>query len=137
MKKIMLLVCAFLLIMGVGVTKVAAKEITISSSVYTLAKSTTDARCEGLLGDPKNPDDFAYFLQEIFDIFKFAAPILVLVMTTVDFVKAITSQDKDMILKSAKKTVTRLIIAVVLFFVPTILNVALSWIGAYSTCGIG
>lgn len=136
MKKIMLLLCAFLLVLGVGVTKVTAKEVATSSSVYSLAKSTADIKCEGLLGDPNDSDSAAYFLQGIFNVFKFAAPILVLAMTIIDFIKAITSQDKDMIIKAGKKTGTRLVIAVILFFVPTILNMVLSWLGAYSTCGI-
>lgn len=136
MKKIMLLLCAFLLVLGVGVTKVTAKEVATSSSVYTL-KTVTDARCEGVLGDPNDSDSVAYFLQGLFNVFKFAAPILVLIMTVIEFVKAITSQDKDMITKAGKKTALRLVLAVVLFFVPTILNLALSWLGAYSTCGIG
>lgn len=136
MKKIILLICAFLLIFGIGTAKVEAKELSVSNAVYTLDKSVADTKCEGLLGDPNDSDSAAYFLQGIFNIFKFAAPILVLIMTIIDFIKAITSQDKDMVIKAGKKTAIRLVLAVILFFVPTILNMVLSWLGAYSTCGI-
>lgn len=137
MKKVTLLLCSFLLIFGVGVYKVSAKPVEPVSMVYSLDRSITDANCEGTLGSPDDPDSLAYFLQEIFNIFKFAAPLLVLVMTIIDFIKAITSQDKDMIFKVAKKTGIRIVLAIVLFFVPTFLNMFLSWVGAYSTCGIG
>lgn len=101
--------------------------------VFDTGGSSED--CEGFLGDPASPNAPAYYLVLAFKIIKYAAIILVVVMSTVDFAKATVSQDKDLLKKASISAAKRLIFAVIIFFLPLLLNFLLSWLGdAYSTC---
>lgn len=65
-------------------------------------------------------------LQSIFNVFKIVAPILTLVLSTYEFVTAITSKAAEGLQKSVKKFTTRLILVVVLYFLPILLNLILN-----------
>ena len=86
------------------------------------------ADCESILGKVNEKGTVAYVLQKVFDFMKILGPILVIVMTILDSVKAVTSGDKDELSKLLKKTAKRMIYAVLLFVFPTILNLILGWI---------
>lgn len=91
-----------------------------------------DADCS-ILGDELNE-----ILQEIFTAFRIAVPILVLVLIGIDLLSAVTSGDEKNFKQAQSKIVKRLIIGVVIFFIPSLVNLVLSWIGiANGTCGIG
>ncbi len=102
---------------------------------YQLA-GEKEENCESLFGNPKKDGTFANFLQQIFTIMGYAAPILCLALSTFDFVKAAASQDKDALNKAIKSTIKRLILAVILFFLPTLINFLFPLFGWYGTCGI-
>ena len=53
------------------------------------------------------------FLQQIFNIMKYAGPILCLVLSISDFVKATASQDKDALSKATKTTGKRIVYALI------------------------
>lgn len=93
--------------------------------------------CESILGDPEDDTSFAYFLQEAFTIIQWAGPILCVILSLIDFIKAIASQDKDALTKAIKTSIKRFIFAVLLFFLPMLVNFllgdVLDW---YGTCGI-
>lgn len=95
-----------------------------------------DVSCEGVLGSPTDEASTAYLLQQIFTVMKFAAPVLVLAFSVMDFIKAVTSQDKDMLAKATKRTLIRFIIGLIVFVVPYILDFAFELFGWYGTCGI-
>lgn len=77
------------------------------------------------------------FLQQIFNVIKYAGPILCLVFSVIDFVKAAASQDKDALTKAGKTTGKRVVYALILFFIPTLINFAFELLGWVGTCGIG
>ena len=93
--------------------------------------------CNSLFGDVNDEDSTAYFLNEIFGVFKWMAPLLCLAFSVVEFVKAAASQDKEALNKAGAKTVKRIILALVLFFIPSLINFLFPLLGWYSTCGIG
>ena len=63
--------------------------------------------------------------------------VLALVLSIIDFIKVVPTQDKDMLRKSAIKAATRLGIAIVIFFVPIVLDFILDLVGfSNSTCGL-
>ena len=111
-------------------------------------KENVSNDCESIFGnieddgktyDPNNNGlpSVAYVLQKIFDFMKVLGPLLVLVLSIMDLVKAVASSDKDALNKFLKTTSKRLIYAVLLFVVPTILNLVLSWVTTSDgTCGI-
>lgn len=81
-------------------------------------------------------EDTLDFLQQIFDIFKFLAPLLCISLSVVDFIKAAASQDKELLLKASKTALKRVILAAILFFIPTLINYFFDLVGWTGTCGI-
>lgn len=96
-------------------------------------------KCDYLLGDPNDPkkQDLAYWIQWCLDIIKYAAIIALLIFSTIDFVQALIKDDKDAIKKAATKALKRFVFAVLIFFLPIIVEVLMKVFGAYGTCGIG
>ena len=78
--------------------------------------------------------EFGKDLQSIFNVFKIVAPILTLVLSTYDFVVSITSKAAEGLQKSSKKFVTRLVLVVLLYLLPTLINLLLQLTISGSTC---
>lgn len=93
--------------------------------------------CKGLLGEVSDPNSIAYWLQWILNIMKYLAIIALLALSTTDFIQALVKDDKDALKKAATKTLKRFIFAVLLFFLPIIVEVLMKLFGAYGTCNIG
>ncbi len=111
------------------------------SPINTFAHSLGQVMdCEGtLLGSTADPNSVAWLLQQIFTFVKVLGPILVVVLSSIDFIKVIAKGDDDAMAKAQKKLFTRLILAVLLFLIPTLVAVLLDLFGltSNSTCGIG
>lgn len=100
--------------------------LTINNNVYALSEET----CSGLLGESTMKD-----LSNIFKYMKILGPILVIAYSTYDYIVALVNKDPEEYKKVNKKLITRLILVVVLFFLPIILNLLLSFINdSYTTC---
>lgn len=106
------------------------------TSNNTLVVNSESQNCDTIFGDKNNPDAPAYWIQYILDIMKYIAIGALLLMSSIDFFKAMTQDDKDAIKKASNTTVKRLIYCVLLFFLPTIVNFVMELLGAYGTCGI-
>ena len=78
--------------------------------------------------------EFGEDLQSIFNVFKIVAPILTLVLSTYDFVVSITSKAAEGLQKSSKKFVTRLVLVVLLYLLPTLINLLLQLTIGGSIC---
>ena len=144
--KNLIFICITVLIIVLGVQKVNAKEATsfFDGDVYLAGSMTKDPQCTHLLGDPEDDGtisgtgtpSLAYSLQKALHIIKYVGIILCIVLTSVDFAKALFTNDKDMLKPLSKKAFSRLVYVVMLFFLPIIVKTLLSLIGAYGTCGI-
>lgn len=89
----------------------------------------------GILGDSRDPNTFAYYLQVIFDVMKFLGPVLILIMTIVDLVKITAEQKQDGELqKIGVKTLKRFLYAVIIFVLPSIITALFHMIGLYGSC---
>ena len=77
-----------------------------------------NANCP-IFGDPNTPGDFAYYLQIILNVIKYAGIILCIVLTVMEFVKALANDEKDMYKSISTNFIKRLIYAVLLFFLPS------------------
>ena len=96
--------------------------------------------CENtLLGSTSDPNSVAWLLQQVFTFIKVLGPILVVVLSSSDFIKVIAKGDDDAMGKAQKKLFTRLVLAILLFLVPTLVEVILDLFGLTSTgtCGLG
>ena len=106
----------------------------------THVDDTDDQECngDGLLGDPTREDSVAWLLQVIFNVIKVVGPILVVILSSVDFLKVIVKSDDEAMAKAEKKLIIRLILALLLFLIPTIVQVILQVFGIYGdpTCNI-
>ena len=142
MQRKLVYIFALLLFFIVGIGVVDAKSNQYSGVVNTnttssMLDSVGDDECNSVLGDPKDKNSFAYFLNEIFNVIKYLGPLLCVIFSILEFVKAVPSQDKDLLTKAAKKTVIRVILAIVLFFTPVLINLLFDKVlGWYGTCGI-
>ena len=93
---------------------------------------TTPLDCDGLFSG-----EFGKFLKDAWRLIKFVVPILIIGLAIADFVKAISSQDENEIKKAANKLVKRLVIGVLLFVLPLIIDFLLNMAGIeFGTCDI-
>ena len=76
--------------------------------------------CEEVLGE-----DLVALLQDLVNIVKIAIPIILIVLGTLDFGKAILSSDENEMKKAQGTFIKRLIIAVAIFLIPSLLGVIL------------
>ena len=94
---------------------------------------------ESLLGDPdEDEDSVAWLLQKILNYIKILGPMIVIVMSGLDFAKSIIQSDDENMAKAQKKLIIRLLLAASLFFVTHLVGVLLDIFGitANPTCGL-
>lgn len=96
-----------------------------------------ETECSFVLGETTNPESFAYLLNQAFKLIQVLGPVLTIVVTVLDLIKALTSSEKDALNKLINKTIKRLIFAVLLFAIPAVLDTIFKWVGIYGVCGIG
>ena len=91
-----------------------------------LSESDLKNTCEAIFGKT-----FINFLQDnVFKIIYIAVPIILLVLTTVDFAKVVFVDDKEGIKKAGSRFGKRLIAAILVYLTPTILIFIVDIIGA-------
>ena len=101
--------------------------------------------CVTLLGSPKTEGTPAYYVSVAFRVVKYVAVGLLIVLSTIDLISAIMSQDKEILNKTATKIVKRFVLCVVIFVLPIILDLVLQYINdsqyleqvKLGLCGIG
>ncbi len=81
---------------------------------------------------------FGWILQKLLNYIKIAGPILVVLLSAVDFIKAMASSDENVFKKAQSRLMIRLIAALALFLVPTLVQLLLGLINGISdpTCGL-
>lgn len=97
------------------------------------ACGTIFVKCNGEL------NEFGEFMDGLFFFIKILAPALVLILSTVDYVKAILNSNADEIKKVNARTIKRVVIGLIVFFLPILLELLFHLFGLYdiSTHGIG
>lgn len=88
--------------------------------------------CEGILGD-----NVIAIIQEVFDIIKIAAPILLILFGAMDFSKAVLANDNDALKKATSNFVKRTIATVAIFFLPLLIKIILGLPGIKETVNGG
>ena len=102
----------------------------------SLIPELQNSTCNTILGDTKDPKSFAYYLQLIFTIIKYAGPILVVALTTFDYIGAVASGSAETLKKVNKKTAIRIAAMLLLFLLPTIILTVLKIFNIMGDCGI-
>lgn len=94
------------------------------------SKDTTDLNCDSLFG---TNTAVGKYIHDIYNIIKFVVPLLLLALSIKDFGTGILSQNDNAVKVALNKFWRRLLIAVVILVLPTILNFVLDALGI-NTC---
>lgn len=92
-----------------------------------LPGEATETTCEGLIDE-----DLMTIINLVLDIARIAAPIVLLVLITIDLGQVVISNDKEAMPKAISRSVKRAIAAVVIFFIPYIVNLIIDWLNQYA-----
>mgnify|MGYP001851889980 CR=1 FL=1 len=92
----------------------------------TLEDFTTTIYCEDIFGQEEG--ELGWLLNLILGYIRVIGPILVVLLSAIDFIKAVVGTDEKAMKEAQSKLVIRLICAVGLFLVPTLVQVLLSFI---------
>ena len=90
------------------------------------------------LGNPADPNSVAWLLQKLLNYIRALGPMIVIIMSGIEFAKFVFTSDDDGMAKAQKKLIYRLLLIVLLFFIPNIVMALLDIFGLTSsgTCGI-
>ena len=122
-------------------TSVTIASVTNINNAIIPNNLTQIMSCSGqnaVLGNVNDPDSVAWLLQKLLDYTRVIGPFLVLVLSSIDYVKAILMSDDDSLNKAHKKLITRLLLAGSLFVLPTLVGVLLNVLGftSHEVCGL-
>ena len=102
---------------------------------------------EIIIDDDNNCDEFISpelrdMINDIMNMIRIAVPILLIGLITYDFATAVFAGADDKINKAKSRAIKRVIIAIVIFFVPTLVNFVFNivnevWGTNFGTCNIG
>lgn len=83
-------------------------------------------------------NELGQFVNDLFGMIKIAAPVLVIILSTIDYVKAIATANADDLKKANKRTIKRAIAGLIIFFLPFLLDILFELFGLYdiSKCQI-
>lgn len=140
-KKIVFLVITFMFIFSFSF-KVNASVIDNNSVLISSSLSGEIVRnvmpivenCETLLGSFDDEEAPAYWISWGLDLMRYIAVIALLALVTMDFLKAIASNDKDALKKAGTIAVNRFIYCVLIFFIPIVVKFILDLFGIAGSC---
>lgn len=98
----------------------------ILEGMFTLIKSKTCTELESVIA----------IVKFILTIVQWVVPIILIVLGTIDLVKAVTQGKEEEIKKGQKILIQRIIAAVIVFLVPLIVSIIMGWLGSsdWKTC---
>lgn len=112
-------------------SKTTAKNSTTTSSTTSeyIAKSDVEKIVGTNSAICQEGSSLKAFFDQYWKIIVIVSPALVILMTSIDFFKAITSSDAERIKKSANDAFKRALAFVLLLFLPFIINTVFGWFG--------
>ena len=112
--------------------------VTIDDLREDLNSYNQDAECNSILGSTEDEESVAWLLQQLLNYIKILGPILVVILSSLDFAKAIITSDDESMKKAEKKLAIRLVLAIALFLIPTLVSVLLDTFGITTDaiCGL-
>lgn len=112
--------------------KACVATIKTSSQANSDSDSDSDPDSMGNLIPEKNlacSDDVKDIVRQVWRYLIVFSPILVLVIGTIDFVKAVGSNDSDAIKKSSVNFIKRVIALCILMYLPLLIRIIFTWFG--------
>lgn len=112
-----------------NITSSGTNKFTFGESIFS--GNNAIGSCEGYFGSANNPDDLMYILKNnIFKPIRILVPIVLVILTSFDFVQAIFNDKKEGMPKATSNFIKRAIIALLIFFAPDLLSLILTLIDA-------
>lgn len=108
--------------------------------IFPTFTSSSEYNCDTIFKDNEGNDTaLKVFLNNLFNLIKILTPAIVIILTIIDYAKVITSNNADAMKKTNKRTIKRIVIGLIIFFLPFILDIVFQLFGLYDikTCGIG
>ena len=117
----------------------SVKILVPTTSVNMLVACDADPACQSdaPLGNKDCECSVAWLLQKVLDYMKILGPTIAIVLGSIDFAKAIITSDEENMKKTEIKFVKRIVAAVMLFFIPLLVEMLLGIVGLTgSTTGL-
>ncbi len=95
------------------------------TSSNLVGKSTEKMTCTELMGG-NDEKSTMWLIQRIFDYIKVLGPILVIILSSIDFTKTVLSGDEESMKKSQKNLFVRLLCAAGIYLLPTIITILIN-----------
>lgn len=121
-------------------TPISVNAVTVPDQVNTYEKLKSGQynlvqvlEKEPLLGRVDDEKSVAWLLQQVFNVIKIVGPVVVIVLSSIDFAQVIIKNDDEAMAKAQKKLIIRLILAASLFFIPMLVELALNIFGLTGT----
>ena len=95
--------------------------------------------CNSLLGSPTDTNSVAWLLFTVLNWMRVIGPLAVIVLSGIEFAQAIVKSDDDTMKKAKGHLTTRLVMAGLLFLIPSVVKLLLDVFNLTSDpmCGIG
>lgn len=110
-----------------------------NNTLMQIAKTTAEHPDCAIFGDKNNPESIRYLVNEILQYPKIIVPILVIILGILDFGKAVMASKEDEMRKAQSTFIKRVLISIVIFFVPMILDIIMYFMDlalGYTGCGL-
>ena len=133
MRKYFIILICLICLMVFAPSRAKALEPNISNASYILflddfgRETTTTTKADSNSG--MCSDDLRALLRKYWVIILYFLPPLLILMTSIDFFKAITSGDSDKLKKSSGDALKRTLAFVLLIMLKFILSTVLGWVG--------
>ncbi len=108
----------------------------IENANIDMSKYDQDQNCDSLLGDRNDEKSVMWLIDKALKVIQIVGPIMVVVLSSIDFAKVIVSGDDEAMAKAGKKLGIRLILAAALFFIPLLVNLLLDTFGLTGSCNL-
>lgn len=137
LKNLMLICFTFVCLFSFNINSKAVTINSIDLKDSIMSSIMPMDECTTMFGSVSTEGSPAYWIDWILNLMKYIAIIALLVLITIDFLTALAQNDKDAIKKASGKAMKRFIYCIILFFIPTIVNLLLNLFGlAEQTCDI-
>ena len=153
MKKVLIILITIFSLFLINSANINVRAITVSDYVQIADENDTawindynnevnnqsTGDCNSLLGNPSNPNSVAWLLFTILNWMRVLGPLAVIVLSGIEFAQAIVKSDDDTMKKAKGHLTTRLVMAGLLFLIPSVVKLLLEIFNLTSDpmCGIG
>lgn len=151
MKKVLIILITIFSLFLINSANINVRAITVSDYVQIADENDTawindynnevnsTGDCNSLLGSPTDTNSVAWLLFTVLNWMRVIGPLAVIVLSGIEFAQAIVNSDDDTMKKAKGHLTTRLVMAGLLFLIPSVVKLLLDVFNLTSDpmCGIG